>query len=103
MLSTRDFQPGDLVYSRYELFNDDGAIPDVDAGALLVPTGARGVIVKSGYAEANPEFKIYLVRFEGGDKELGLPIGCLGDELTQDEQCANDAGSSRVTSEPLAP
>jgi nitrogen fixation protein NifZ len=100
MLSTQDFQPGDLVYSRYELFNDDGAIPDVAPGALLVPTGARGVIVKSGYAEANPEFKIYLVRFEGEDKELGLPVGCLRDELTQDEQSATDAGSS---SEALAP
>ncbi len=90
MSSTQDFQPGDLVYSRYELFNDEGAVPDVAAGALLVPSGARGMIVKSGYAEADPECKIYLVRFEGEDKELGLPIGCLGDELTQAELNAND-------------
>jgi nitrogen fixation protein NifZ len=103
MLSTQALQPGDLVYSRCDLFNDDGAIPDVAAGALLVPTGARGVIVKSGYAEVNPEFKIYLVRFEGEDKELGLPIGCLADELTQEEQSANDAGSNGEAGEPVSP
>lgn len=86
MSSRPNFQPGDLVYSRCELFNDDGAIPDVPAGARLAPAGARGMIVKSGYAEADPECKIYLVRFEGEDRELGLPIGCLADELTQDEE-----------------
>jgi nitrogen fixation protein NifZ len=84
MLSTDHFQAGDLVFSRDDLFNDDGGIPDAAPGELLVPAGTRGMVVNAGHVEASPEIKIYLVRFEGADKELGPPVGCLVDELTQE-------------------
>ncbi|MGK3993547.1 nitrogen fixation protein NifZ [Sorangium sp. So ce1024] len=77
------FQLGDLVFSRYDLFND-GGIPDAAPGALLAAAGTRGVVVKTGHVEAQPEIAIYLVRFEGADKELGPPVGCLAEELTQE-------------------
>jgi nitrogen fixation protein NifZ len=82
-MSTLRFQTGDLVFSREDLFNDDSAIPDAAPGELLAAAGCRGMIVRAGHVEARPEVAIYLVRFEGPDKELGLPVGCLAEELTQ--------------------
>ena len=49
----------------------------------LAPAGARGVVVQSGYAEEDESQMIYLVRFEDVSGELGPPIGCLPEELTQ--------------------
>lgn len=84
-MSPYRYQLGDLVYSCEDLFNDDdGGIPDVEPGALLTTAGARGVIIQIGHAEAQPETTIYLVRFEGPDQELGPPVGCLPEELTQE-------------------
>jgi nitrogen fixation protein NifZ len=34
------------------------------------------------------DVEIYLVRFEGKDQVLGPPVGCLVEELTQDEAAA---------------
>lgn len=83
---------GDLVYAAHDLFNDgpqeDGssALPESEPGALLAAAGTRGMIVNVGHPEADPSSVIYLVSFEtGDDRELGLPFGCLPDELTQDE------------------
>jgi nitrogen fixation protein NifZ len=39
--------------------------------------------VQSGYAEEDESQMIYLVRFEDASGELGPPIGCLPEELTQ--------------------
>jgi nitrogen fixation protein NifZ len=83
MIGETRFVLGDLVYSREDLFND-GGIPQVEPGGLLAPAGARGVIVMEGFAEAKPEQLLYLVRFEGADKLLGPPVGCLPEELTQE-------------------
>jgi nitrogen fixation protein NifZ len=77
------YETGDLVFSHGDLFND-GGIPDVASGALLAARGARGVVVRVGHAEARPEVRIYLVRFENEEKDLGPPIGCLGEELTRE-------------------
>jgi nitrogen fixation protein NifZ len=85
MLGDSQFVLGDLVYSRLDIFNDDGGIPQVKEGELLASAGTRGVIVKEGYAEARPELRLYLVRFEGVDRLLGPPVGCLPEELTQEE------------------
>ncbi len=83
MMGETQFVIGDLVYSRQDLFND-GGIPDLEEGALLAAAGTRGVVVKEGYVEAQPELRLYLVRFEGVDQLLGPPIGCLPEELTQE-------------------
>jgi nitrogen fixation protein NifZ len=85
-----DYFRGDLVYAACDLFNDaaqeDGssAMPEAAPGALLAAAGTRGMIVNVGRPEAAPEQVIYLVSFETGpEKELGLPFGCLPEELTQ--------------------
>lgn len=80
----RGYEIGDMVFSRTEIHND-GGIPDVDERALLASAGARGVVVKAGSAASQPEVRIYLVRFEGADKVLGPPVGCLEEDLTQDQ------------------
>ena len=47
-----------------------------------------GVIVHIGHVAADERVEIYLVRFEGADGNLGVPIGCLLEEITQDEALA---------------
>jgi nitrogen fixation protein NifZ len=80
----RGYEIGDLVFSRVDIRND-GGVPDVDDGALLAAAGTRGVVVRTGSAQSQPDVRIYLVRFEGAEKLLGPPVGCLDEELTQDE------------------
>lgn len=75
---------GDLVFP-LEPIHNDGFIPELPEEALLAPPGATGVVVMFGHAEADPNQEIYLVRFENEDGVLGPPVGCLVDELTQDE------------------
>lgn len=84
------FEMGDLVYSALDIYNDpveetgDSAIPGIAPGELLAAAGVRGVVVNIGHAEAMPDAEIYLVRFEvGADGQLGEPIGCLAEELSQ--------------------
>lgn len=78
------FGLGDIVFAREPIYND-GGVPDLEAEALLAAPGGRGVVVNSGHVEAAPEQAIYLVRFEDADGMLGPPVGCLPEELTQDE------------------
>lgn len=85
-----DYFRGDLVFAACDLYNDeageDGAslLPEAAPGALLVAAGTRGMIVNVGHPAAAPEAVIYLVSFETGpQRELGLPFGCLPEELTQ--------------------
>ena len=87
---TYDYFRGDMVFAAHDLFNDeateDGSspMPEAAPGALLAAAGTRGMIVNVGHPQAAPEQIIYLVSFETGpDNELGLPFGCLPDELTQ--------------------
>jgi nitrogen fixation protein NifZ len=83
-MSERGYEVGDLVFGQTDIHND-GTAPDVPERALLATAGARGVVVWTGSLQARPQLRIYLVRFEGPDKVLGPPVGCLDDELTQDE------------------
>jgi nitrogen fixation protein NifZ len=92
---TYDYFRGDMVFAATDLFNDEAAddgsssVPEAAPGALLAAAGTRGMIVNVGHPEAAPENVIYLVSFETGpDKELGLPFGCLPEELTQNEPTA---------------
>lgn len=80
----QQYDIGDMVFPLEPMYND-GFIPELPEDALLAPPGAVGVVVMFGYAEADPGQEIYLVRFEGEDGILGPPVGCLTDELTQDE------------------
>jgi len=81
------FGMGDMVWSCIELRND-GTIPGVAEDALLAAAGSRGVVVNVGSVEDHPEIGVFLVRFEDADGTLGPPVGCLNEELTQDQQLA---------------
>jgi nitrogen fixation protein NifZ len=64
---------------------------NIAADAVLATPGRRGVVVDRGHVEADPDLAIYLVRFEGAGAnlaELRPPVGCLPEELTQDEDWA---------------
>ncbi|MCE1170520.1 nitrogen fixation protein NifZ [Azovibrio restrictus] len=87
MGEARYFNIGDVVYARESLYND-GGVPDVAEDALLVQEGCRGVVVNIGFLEADEDQEIFLVRFEGEGGILGGPVGCLPEELTQDEALA---------------
>lgn len=83
------FDMGDMVFAATDLFNDelaeDGAslIPDIEPNALIAAAGTRGVVVNVGHVADLPKQDIYLVRFEAGEeKTLGVPIGCMPEELT---------------------
>lgn len=89
-----DYDMGDIVFAREDLFNEEEAgIPGLAPNALLAPAGRRGVVVSFGHAEADPRQSIYLVRFEQDDGGMGPPIGCLPEELTQDEALAATLGA----------
>lgn len=90
-MNRRGYGVGDLVFASTDIHND-GGVPDVEEKGLLAAAGTRGVVVKAGSAQARPEIRVYLVRFEGPDQVLGPPVGCLDEELTQDEkECRSDA------------
>jgi nitrogen fixation protein NifZ len=82
------FDMGEMVFAATDLYNDELAedgtslIPEVEPNALIAPAGARGVVVNAGHVAELPQQGIYLVRFESGpEKTLGVPIGCLTEEL----------------------
>jgi nitrogen fixation protein NifZ len=77
------FQIGEMAFAR-EVIVNDGGIPDLAPDAVLATPGRRGVVIQFGRAEADEGIDIYLVRFEDESGNLGPPVGCLGDELTQD-------------------
>lgn len=80
-MTIEHLQPGDMVYAATELVND-GSIPDLAENTCLATAGTRGVILNTGHYEDMPGKTLYLVRFENESKELGPPIGCWEEELT---------------------
>lgn len=83
-MTTIQYEAGDLVFAAEDIVNDGGLPGMSEEEGLIAPAGTRGVVVHYGHAEADPSKEIYLVRFETGpDGSLGIPVGCLPDELTQ--------------------
>lgn len=80
-MELEQLQPGDTVYAAIHIYND-GGIPEVPQDALLAQPGTRGVIVETGHLEEAPERKVYLVRFEDEELNLGPLTGCWPEELT---------------------
>ncbi|MGE5471327.1 MAG: nitrogen fixation protein NifZ [Bacteroidota bacterium] len=80
------YEIGELVYAAVDILNDGGMPGIDDAEGLIAPAGMRGMLIHCGYAEADETQHVYLVRFENGpDGTLGDPVGCLVEELTQEE------------------
>jgi hypothetical protein len=75
------FKVGELIFSRVDIYNDDGSVFDVEGGALLARAGTGGIVVRAGSARDGQ--RMYLVKFEGPDKTLGPTVACLEDELTK--------------------
>lgn len=82
-MALTDLQSGDIIYAATTLYND-GGIPGLEEAAVLAVPGTRGVLVNIGHPEEAPEETIYLVRFEDAEMNLGHPVGCLPEEVTDD-------------------
>jgi nitrogen fixation protein NifZ len=90
-MAARQYQVGDLVYSRTDIYND-GGVPDAEDGALLAGAGTRGIVVRTARPQPCSKPRIYIVRFEGSNEVLGPAVGCLDEELTQDpSECRSEA------------
>lgn len=80
MIDIETLEEGDLVFAAIDFFND-GSLDELPEDSLLAAAGTRGVIVRKGHLEENPDRTVFLVRFEDAEKNLGLPIGCWAEEL----------------------
>ncbi len=84
-MSAIQYEIGDMVYAAEDILNDGGMPGIEEEEGLIAAAGARGVVVHFGVAEMDESKEIYLVRFESTiDGELGNPVGCLPEELTQE-------------------
>lgn len=83
-MSRTQYEVGDMVFASEDILND-GGMPGMDEEeGVIAAAGTRGVVVHYGVAELDESKEIYLVQFETGpDGALGLPVGCLPEELTQ--------------------
>ncbi len=80
------YEVGDMVFAAEDILNDGGMPGIAEEEGLIAPAGMRGVVVHFGVAEMDETKEIYLVQFENGpDGNLGHPVGCLPEELTQEE------------------
>ena len=87
-MNVQTLEPGDTVYAVQELRND-GSIPDLADNDLIAKSGTRGVLVNIGRLEEQPDTKLYLVRFENEDLDLGPAVGCWGDEISANDPSKN--------------
>lgn len=80
------YEVGDMIFAAEDILNDGGMPGIAEEEGLIAPAGMRGVVVHFGVAELDESQEIYLVQFENGpDGSLGAPVGCLPEELTQEE------------------
>ncbi len=84
-MALSDLQSGDMVFAAATIVND-GGIPELPADAVLAQPGRRGMLVNIGHLEEQPQREIFLVKFEDGSGELGPPVGCWPEELTDDPE-----------------
>lgn len=82
-MALENLEPGDMVFAATDIFND-GSVPEIPEGALFARTGSRGVLINTGHLEDQPSKVLFLVRFEDDNNELGPPVGCWPDELSED-------------------
>ena len=78
-----NLQPGDMVFATTNIYND-GSVPEFPDNTQFATTGTRGVLINTGHLEDQPGKILFLVRFENADLELGPPVGCWADELSED-------------------
>ena len=85
-MTTVRYEVGDMIFAAEDILNDGGMPGINDAEGLIAPAGMRGIVIHFGVAEMDETQEIYLVQFENcPDGSLGNPVGCLPEELTQEE------------------
>lgn len=82
-MSLERLQPGDMVFATTDIFND-GSVPQLPATMQFAHKGSRGVLINSGHFEEQPSQVIFLVRFENENTELGPPVGCWPEEISDE-------------------
>ena len=80
-MTLENLQPGDMIFAATDIYND-GSVPELAENTRLASTGTRGVLINTGHLEEQPSIKLFLVRFEDANNELGPPIGCWPDEIS---------------------
>jgi nitrogen fixation protein NifZ len=81
-MALENLQPGDMVFAATDIYND-GSL-DLPEDTLFARTGARGVLINTGHLEQQPSQVLFLVRFEDANNELGPPVGCWPEELSEE-------------------
>lgn len=81
-MTIENLQPGDMVFAATNIDND-GSVPEWPEDALFAKLGTRGVLINTGHIEEQPNKKLLLVRFENDNQELGPPVGCWPDEISE--------------------
>lgn len=80
-MSLDHLEPGDMVFALTDIFND-GSFPELPDDTCFANAGARGVLINTGHLEEQPSVTLFLVRFEDENRELGPPVGCWAEEIT---------------------
>jgi len=82
MMALEDLQPGDMIFAATEIYND-GSVPEIPVDTHIAATGARGVLINTGHLEEEPNQVLFLVRFEDSNNDLGPPVGCWPEEISE--------------------
>ncbi len=88
-MTLENLQPGDMVFAATDIFND-GSVPELAEDIQIASKGARGVLINTGHLEEQPSQILFLVRFEDSNHELGPPVGCWPDELSEEPLAVTD-------------
>lgn len=81
-MAMENVQPGDMIFAATNIYND-GSVPDYPEGMQFASTGTRGVLINTGHLEDQPGKTLFLVRFENDHQELGPPVACWSNELSE--------------------
>jgi len=81
-MALENIQPGDMIFAATNILND-GSVPDFPVDTQFASAGSRGVLINTGHLEDQPNKILYLVRFEDETNELGPPVACWPDEISE--------------------
>ncbi len=81
-MALENLEPGDMVFAATDIFND-GSVPELPKNEQFAAKGERGVLINTGHLEDQPSQILFLVRFEHDNHELGPPVGCWPEELSE--------------------
>ena len=82
-MALENLQPGDMVFAATDIYND-GSVPEMPVDTHIAAIGARGVLINTGHIEEDPSQVLFLIRFEDSNHELGPPVGCWPEEISED-------------------